>query len=130
MPIKMENVQAVASEREINGFDQTSSVPPLRPAIAILLMSASNLLLELSLTRLFSVILFYHFAFLAISVALLGLGAGGVFSYVLQKRLSRLGTEILASACALFGSLSIVVTLLLVIRIPVSLQLSAANFAN
>src|SRR6185437_15020628 len=30
----------------------------------------------------FSVVYFYHFAFLAISIALFGLGAGGVFSYV------------------------------------------------
>lgn len=41
-----------------------------------------TLLLELALTRVFSVVYFYHFAFLAISVALFGLGAGGVFSYV------------------------------------------------
>jgi spermidine synthase len=40
------------------------------------------LLLELSLTRIFSVVFYYHFAFLAISIALFGLGAGGVFSYV------------------------------------------------
>ncbi len=43
------------------------------------LSSFAALLLELGLTRLFSVVLFYHFAFLAISIALLGLGAGGVF---------------------------------------------------
>ena len=41
------------------------------------MMSFAALLLELALTRLFSVMLFYHFAFLAISIALLGLGAGG-----------------------------------------------------
>src|SRR5579871_701064 len=41
-----------------------------------------NLLLELSLTRIFSVVFYYHFAFLAISIALFGLGTGGVFSYV------------------------------------------------
>jgi hypothetical protein len=40
------------------------------------------LLLELSLTRIFSVVFYYHFAFLAISIALFGLGAGGVFSYL------------------------------------------------
>ena len=40
------------------------------------LSSFAALLLELALTRLFSVVLFYHFAFLAISIALLGLGAG------------------------------------------------------
>jgi hypothetical protein len=42
----------------------------------------ATLLLELALTRVFSVVYFYHFAFLAISIALFGLGAGGVFSYV------------------------------------------------
>jgi len=40
--------------------------------------------LELSLTRIFSVIFHYHFAFLAISIALFGLGAGGVFAYVVS----------------------------------------------
>src|SRR2546421_3116507 len=43
--------------------------------------SMAGLLIELSLTRLFSVLFYYHFAFMAISVALLGLGAGGLFSY-------------------------------------------------
>src|ERR1700726_2213937 len=38
-------------------------------------------MLELALTRIFSVVFYYHFAFLAISIALFGLGAGGVFSY-------------------------------------------------
>ena len=42
----------------------------------------ATLLLELSLTRIFSVVFYYHFAFLAISIALFGLGTGGVFSYV------------------------------------------------
>jgi hypothetical protein len=42
----------------------------------------ATLLLELSLTRIFSVVFYYHMAFLAISIALFGLGAGGVFSYV------------------------------------------------
>ena len=41
--------------------------------LAVGLMSFAALLLELSLTRLFSVVLFYHFAFLAISI---GLGCG------------------------------------------------------
>lgn len=54
----------------------------------------ATLLLELSLTRLFSVIFFYHFAFLAISLALFGFGAGGVFSYVIANRPSRLSMEL------------------------------------
>ena len=56
----------------------------------VALSSFSALLLELGLTRLFSVVLFYHFAFLAISIALFGLGSGGVFSYVVVARPGRL----------------------------------------
>jgi hypothetical protein len=50
--------------------------------IAVALTTSATLLLELSLTRIFSVVFYYHFAFLAISIALFGLGVGGVFSYV------------------------------------------------
>jgi hypothetical protein len=46
------------------------------------LTTLATLLLELSVTRIFSVVFYYHFAFLAISIALFGLGTGGVFSYV------------------------------------------------
>ena len=65
-----------------------ASSPSIIPESILLaglaLTSFAALLLELSLTRLFSVVLFYHFAFLAISIALLGLGAGGVFAYLLK----------------------------------------------
>ncbi len=50
--------------------------------LCVFLTTLATLLLELSLTRIFSVVFFYHFAFLAISIALFGLGLGGVFSYV------------------------------------------------
>src|SRR5215471_2507712 len=58
----------------------------------IALVSMASLLLELALTRLFSVVLFYHFAFFAISVALLGLGSGGVFAHVRRGWLERFET--------------------------------------
>ena len=44
----------------------------------IFLLSVATLLLELSLTRVLSVALFYHFGFLVISTALLGFGVSGV----------------------------------------------------
>jgi hypothetical protein len=47
------------------------------------------LLLQLTLTRLFSATLAYHFAFMAISLALLGSGASGVAVYLAGDRLSR-----------------------------------------
>ena len=59
-----------------------SNWPLLYTAVA--LTTLATLLLELSLTRIFSVVFYYHFAFLAISIALFGLGAGGVLSYVVS----------------------------------------------
>lgn len=53
--------------------------------LAVALTTLAALLLELSLTRIFSVVFYYHFAFLAISVALFGMGAGGVFSYLVAE---------------------------------------------
>src|SRR5213078_2359354 len=69
----------------------------------------ATLVLELSLTRIFSVVFYYHFAFLAISVALFGLGAGGVFSYVVAARRGilyrALGVLAVANTLAVIGAL-------------------------
>jgi hypothetical protein len=40
--------------------------------------AAAVILIEIALTRLFSVLLFYHYSFLAVALALFGLAAGGV----------------------------------------------------
>ncbi|MEO5923725.1 MAG: hypothetical protein ABIR70_07875 [Bryobacteraceae bacterium] len=54
----------------------------------------ATLLLELSLTRLFSVVFYYDLAFLAISIALFGFAAGGIFSYVIANRPGNLSAEL------------------------------------
>jgi hypothetical protein len=70
--------------------------------------------LELSLTRLFSVVFYYHFAFLAISIALFGLGAGGVFSYFVASlrgtTFAKLGTLAWINAGAVVGALTFIMT--------------------
>ena len=90
--------------------------------------SFAALLLELALTRLFSVVLFYHFAFLAISIALLGLGAGGVFAYLQKSRLARFSTRALASELCLTNSVMVFVVLETVLHVPVSLTVTGSNF--
>ncbi|MDY6875460.1 MAG: hypothetical protein SWK90_04550 [Chloroflexota bacterium] len=45
----------------------------------LFLLSAATLTFEINLTRIFSVAQFYHFAFMIVSLALLGLGASGTF---------------------------------------------------
>ena len=50
----------------------------IRHFVGLFLLSLATLLLELALTRVLSVTLWYHFVFLVISTALLGFGASGV----------------------------------------------------
>ncbi|HEX6187077.1 MAG TPA: hypothetical protein VFZ40_03265, partial [Pyrinomonadaceae bacterium] len=49
----------------------------MRTRIAVFLITLSGLILEVGLTRIYSASIWYHFAFVAISVALLGWGLGG-----------------------------------------------------
>ena len=82
--------------------------------LCVALTTMATLLLELSLTRIFSVVFYYHFAFLAISIALFGLGLGGVFSYVAANWKAPLFTRL--------GRLSMVNSLLVVVALVVILQ--------
>src|SRR6204780_5217213 len=77
--------------------------------LGISFTTLATLILELSLTRIFSVVFYYHFAFLAISIALFGLGAGGVYSYVVAKWQRNLFAKL--GAIAIATSLSSVVSL-------------------
>lgn len=85
------------------------------------MMSFASLLLELALTRLFSVILFYHFAFLAISIALLGLGAGGVVAYLERNRLAQWDMRTLGSRLAAANAVLLLVVLEIDLHAPVSI---------
>jgi hypothetical protein len=96
----------------------------------VLLASFASLLLELGLTRLFSVVLFYHFAFLAISIALLGLGAGGVFAYLRRGWLARRTVRRLGAALCAANAVVIVVALEIVLYVPVALDLGWRNFGR
>jgi hypothetical protein len=55
----------------------------------IFLIAAATLLFELSLTRIFSVTMWYYFAFLAVSLALFGLAVSGIAVHVLAEKLTR-----------------------------------------
>ncbi|HLK34933.1 MAG TPA: hypothetical protein VKT29_17680, partial [Terriglobales bacterium] len=109
---------------------QTQTKPEIvtAPLAGVALASFAALLLELALTRLFSVVLFYHFAFLAISIALLGLGAGGVFAYLRQDRLSAYNVRKIGALLCLVNAVAIVVGLEVVLHMRVALQLSSYNF--
>ncbi len=82
--------------------------------MGVALTTLATLLLELSLTRIFSVVFYYHFAFLAISIAMFGLGAGGVFSYVVAgwtgNLFSKLGSLAAANSLTVVAALAFVLS--------------------
>jgi len=85
--------------------------------ISLFILSATSFLFEVTLTRLFAIAYFYHFAFLVISVALLGNGISGSFLSVhalsLKTNLRQRGSGICAG-----GGLSILGAYLIFNRLP------------
>ncbi|MFT3768873.1 MAG: hypothetical protein QM820_25805 [Minicystis sp.] len=72
---------------------------------AIALVSAAVLLFEVAVTRVLSVVLWYHFAFLAISLAMLGLGLPGVWFTLRRPGRAALPIALLAAAIVVPGSI-------------------------
>ena len=73
------------------------------PLAAIALLSAAALGYEILLMRLFSIILWHHFAYMMISVAMLGYGAAGTFVALAQRFLLRRYEVVFSAAATLFG---------------------------
>lgn len=96
----------------------TTAVGPLPISVnrrllfgGIFLISLSGLVLEVAITRIFSAAIWYHYAFVAISVALIGLGASGL---VVQYGLKRIKGD-------WADNLAIVSALAIVLIIPITL---------
>ena len=107
----------------------TSDVSTLRRSTvaAVTLTSAALLMTELALTRIFSVTMYYHFAFLAISIALFGLSASGVYVFVARRwLLAREPSGLLAGHALAFAAVT-VLALALLVRIRVGLNYSPQN---
>src|SRR5438132_2950757 len=102
--------------------------PSSRPTLAaVALVSGSLLMTELALTRIFSVVMYYHFAFLAISIALFGLSASGVFAYVFRARLDRHPADALLARQAVVYAIATIVALFVLVRLRVGLNYSPQN---
>lgn len=63
----------------------SSDVEVRRVAFAIFILAATGMAFEVTLTRLFSLIFQYHYVFLVVSVAILGLGIGAAAGYIAQQ---------------------------------------------
>ena len=73
------------------------------PLAAISLLAAATLGYEILLTRLFSIIQWHHFAYMMISVAMLGLGAAGAFVAIAQRHFRAHYAWVFVAAATAFG---------------------------
>src|SRR5437763_5878235 len=94
----------------------------LATRIAVFLITLSGLILEVGLTRIYSASIWYHFAFVAISVALLGWGLGGFTVHVWKQTRTR-RTAGRMPALPMSMSAAALVTLLYAGAIPLCLWL-------
>src|SRR5262245_29295538 len=94
--------------------------------LSVFLITLSGLVVEIGLTRIYSATIWYHFAFMAISLALLRCGPGGMALHALRKRLAP--TMETAALLTLFYGVSIPVCLALIVRFPFSLDRLALYF--
>jgi spermidine synthase len=76
----------------------------MAPLPATAAISAAILAYEVLLTRLFAIVQWHHFAFMAITIALLGFGAAGALLAVLRERLAGAGRGAMALAAGLFAA--------------------------
>jgi hypothetical protein len=114
-------------------MDQTANPGTSTPTVTagslvgVACISAALLMTELALTRIFSVTMYYHFAFLAISIALFGLGASGVYVFLARGPLGRHAPGGLLAWHALAYALITTLSLAALVRLRVGLNYSLEN---
>ena len=98
----------------------TVAQPRLGPSIylGLFFTTLSTLTYQVLLTRIFSVTMWYHFAFVAVSVALFGMTVGALIVYLLPERFPEERIRERLSQASLLFSVSIVVGFLTQLSIP------------
>ena len=84
----------------------------------LFVLTLATLMYETLLTRIFSVTMWYHFAFVAISVALFGMTAGAILVYLLPRYFTPEKTRRHLALSALWFSITIVLSFLSHLSIP------------
>ena len=76
---------------------------PTLPLLSVALISCAALGLEILLMRLFAIVQWHHFAYLAVSLAMLGYGAAGTARAILGARLHAHFSRVFAVSAILFA---------------------------
>lgn len=85
---------------------------------ALLLITLINMMLELLVTRIFSVVAWYHFSFMAISIALFGMTAGAVYVYLKKDKFNPINITFNLYRYTIYFALAVFAQLLLFLSVP------------
>jgi len=94
------------------------SLTDKKTPFGLALLTCATLLMEITFTRIFSVTMWYHFAFMAISVAMFGMAMGSVIVYLRPKWFPQEKIRPILAKLSLSFAASIVVTFWLHLHIP------------
>jgi len=81
-------------------------------------VALSTLMYEILLTRIFSVTMWYHYSFMAISIAMFGMTVGALLVYLLPRRFTMESAKHHMALSSLLFSVTIVLCFLIHLRIP------------
>ena len=100
------------------GVRAAASTATARSYAGLFAVTLATLMLQVLLTRIFSVTLWYHFAFMAISIAMFGLSVGATWVYLRPQDFPVARTEERIAACALAFALATVVCFYAHLQVP------------
>jgi hypothetical protein len=109
---------------------ESHCMPSRRYFFAIAFAAMATLMLELTLTRIFSVTMWYHFAFMAISLALFGLAVGSIYLYLWPERFPVAKVEAQSSRWMMAFAVTLPLLFAVVLRIPFDGDISWQSFGQ
>ncbi len=104
--------------------------PARRHYAAIFLVSLSLLVLEIAVARILSVALYSHYAFVAVSLAMFGLGVSSLVVYLLPNHFTRERVDEQVVGYTRFFAVSVAISIAVFLQIPIVQSLSASGFVT
>jgi hypothetical protein len=108
---------------------RVSERPPARVLLGVGLLAGVTLALQVLITRILAAVLLYHFGFLAISLALVGVGGGAILVYVRPGWFERVPLERALARWSIGFAVALAVGLAVLVRIDYTYTGLDADFA-
>src|ERR1700741_4396376 len=104
--------------------------PTARTYAGVFLITLATVMFEVLLTRIFSVTMWYHFAFVAISVAMFGVSVGAIIVYLFQRYFVPERTKEHMARSAMFFALAVIGSFLAHASVPFIAERSLVGIAS